>query len=150
MSHDGAKSLGFNIVASEFVATGSSDFSPTITRVLARQPDIIDLGGTGGGRDSALIIKQAHELGYKKQIVCAVGLQSSTVKEVAGIQAMEGIIETGFDPDDPAVSPAFRVFAKNYTKTYPKLPFIDLTSEFYDTVVNFFRFLDGRGPRPYD
>jgi branched-chain amino acid transport system substrate-binding protein len=144
MSRAAAKPLGFEVVAAEFVARGSSDFSPVLTKILAKKPDIIDLGATGGGSDSALIIKQARELGYDGLMVCAVGLQGKAVLQVAGPQAMEGIIETGISLDDPAVSAKYLKFAKAYKERFPKLPFIDLTSETYDSVYYFIRFLDGQ------
>ncbi len=144
MSRKAAEPLGFKVVAAEFIASGTSDFSPVITKIISKKPDFIDLGGTGGGSDSALIIKQARELGFKGLMVCAVGLQSKAVLQVAGAEAMEGVIETGFTAQDPAVSDAFRKVAERYGKRFPGLPFIDLTSEIYDTTKGFLQFLDGQ------
>jgi len=144
MSSSAAKPLGFEEVAAEFVAGGSSDFTPVLTKILAKKPNVIDLGATGGGSDSALIIKQSRELGYKGLLVCAVGLQGKAVLEVAGAQAMEGVMETGVLDDDPQVNAAYQAFAKKYKAQFPNLPFIDLTSETYDSVLYFFRFLNGQ------
>jgi len=143
-SRQAAEPLGFKVVGSEFISLGSSDLTPALTKILAKKPDILDLGATGGGSDSALVIKQARELGYKGQMVAAVGLQSKTVLEVVGQAGMEGVIETGFTPDDPALSPEFRSFAAKYIAAYPKMPFIDLCSETYDSVLAFFKFLNGQ------
>jgi branched-chain amino acid transport system substrate-binding protein len=144
MSQKATKNFGFEIVASERVSTGSSDFTPVLTKMLVTKPDIIDLGGTGGGSDSALIIKQARELGYKGLMVCAVGLQSKAVLQVAGAEAMEGVIEEGFTPDDPALPESFRKLADRCIKRFPGVPFIALTAETYDTCVGLFRFLNGQ------
>jgi len=143
-SRKAAEPLGFKVLDSEFVALGGGDFTPVLTKLLAKKPDIIDLGATGGGSDSALIIKQSRELGFKGQLVAAVGLQSRTVMEVVGPQGMEGVIETGFTPDDPALSPEFKKLAGRYVDRFPKLPFIDLTSEAYDSSLAFFKFLNGQ------
>ena len=139
-----AEPLGYKVISSDFIARGSSDLTPVLTRILAKKPDILDLGGTGGASDSALIIKQAYELGYTGQIVLAIGLQSKTVKEVAGDKALEGVMETGYTADDPSLSPGFKKFAARWKKRFPKLPFIDLTSEYYDTTLGFFKFFDGQ------
>ncbi|MFC1825042.1 ABC transporter substrate-binding protein [Thermodesulfobacteriota bacterium] len=143
-SRKAAEPLGFKVLGSEFIALGGGDFTPVLTKVLGKKPDIIDLGATGGGSDSALLIKQARELGFKGQMVAAVGLQSKTVMQVVGPTGMEGVIETGFTPDDPALSPGFKKFAMTYTKRFPKLPFIDLCSEAYDSTLAFFKFLNGQ------
>ena len=144
MSSKAAKPLGFEEVASEFVAGGSSDFTPVLTKLLAKNPDIIDLGATGGGSDSALLIKQSRELGYKGLLVAAIGLQGNTLLQVAGAQAMEGVIETGVLEDDPGVGAKYRDFAKEYKAQFPNLPFIDLVPETYDSVYYFLSFLNGQ------
>lgn len=144
MSKQAAGPLGFTIVAEEFVALGGGDFTATLTKILAKKPDILDIGATGGGSDSALVIKQARELGFKGQIVAAVGLQSKTVLEVVGPQGMEGVIETGYSADDPGLSPEFKAVIKKYTEKYPKQPFIDLTSETYDAMLGIFKFFNGQ------
>ena len=43
-----------------------------------------------------------------------------------------------------ALSPEFKKFAETYTKRFPKLPFIDLCSEAYDSALAFFKFLNGQ------
>lgn len=144
MSRSAAEPLGFTVAASERIAVGSSDVSPQISRVLAKKPDIIDLGATGGGSDSALVIKQARSLGFTGQMVAAVGLTSKTVLEVVGPQGMEGVMETGYSIDDPTLGPEFKALVKKYTERFPKLPFIDLTSETYDAVLAFFKFFNGQ------
>ena len=120
-----AEPLGYKVVASEFVKRGSTDYSPMIVKLMSKKPDIIDLGATGGSADSALIIKQGREMGFTGRFVAAVGLQSKTVSQVAGIKAMNGVIETGFDPEDPALSPGFQELGRKWTATQ-KLPFLDL------------------------
>ncbi len=139
-----AESLGYKVVATEFAEQRSSDYSPVLVKIMAKKPDIIDLGATGGSSDSALIIKQGREMGFKGRFVAAVGLMSKTVTEVAGPEAMNGVIETGFTPEDPALSPEFKKLAVRWKERFPKLPFVDLVSEVYDVVYNFFKFLDGQ------
>ncbi|MBU4606878.1 MAG: ABC transporter substrate-binding protein, partial [Proteobacteria bacterium] len=51
------------LVAEEFVPIDTGDFTPVLTRVLAKNPDHIE-GGAWPAAGLALLIKQARELGY--------------------------------------------------------------------------------------
>ena len=59
----GVKSLG-----EDFYPRGTSEFYPILRRLLAKNPDLLDVG-TGGTRDCGLMTKQARELGYKGPIL---------------------------------------------------------------------------------
>jgi branched-chain amino acid transport system substrate-binding protein len=52
-----------DLVADEYYVRGTPDFTPIILRVLAKKPDLIDLGISGPG-DAGLFLKQAGEAGY--------------------------------------------------------------------------------------
>ena len=60
--------LGWDVVATEFFERGTTDFHPVLTKMLAKNPDIIETGCCPSSVQ-ALIAAQAYEMGYR-------GLQS--------------------------------------------------------------------------
>ena len=58
------KALGFEVVADEYYERGTKDFYPILTKILAQKPDMIDVAAAPAG-EAGLILKQAHELGFK-------------------------------------------------------------------------------------
>lgn len=79
----GADLAKIKIIASEFVERGSKDYSSVLTRVIALKPDMIESGQTDP-TGSALILKQARELGYKGVIMLSWGASTDQVMEIAG------------------------------------------------------------------
>ena len=79
----GADLAKIKIIASEFVQRGSKDYSSVLTRVIALKPDMIESGQTDP-TGSALILKQARELGYKGVIMLSWGASTDQVMEIAG------------------------------------------------------------------
>ena len=61
-----AKKLGYEVVADEYYARETKDFYPLLTRVLATNPDYIDVSNSPGG-SAGLLVKQMHELGWLTQ-----------------------------------------------------------------------------------
>ena len=59
-----AHKQGFEVVARECFEHGITDFGPTLLRMLAAKPDIIDVMAMSAG-SMRPIVKQARELGYK-------------------------------------------------------------------------------------
>ena len=51
------------VVADEFYTRGTPDLTPVILRVLAKKPDMIDLGISSPG-DTGIFLKQLGEAGY--------------------------------------------------------------------------------------
>jgi len=58
--------LGIEDLDSAYYITGTQDFYPILTRLLAKEPDVIDYSGSSPGNVS-LLTKQACELGFKGQ-----------------------------------------------------------------------------------
>jgi branched-chain amino acid transport system substrate-binding protein len=81
-------------------SSGSTDFYPVATRLVAANPDLIDFGGTIG-RDQSLGCKALRELGYKGKIMLGYSDAKSFV-EVAGADAAEGtlLFDTLVDPQN--------------------------------------------------
>jgi branched-chain amino acid transport system substrate-binding protein len=85
-----AKKLGIEVVAEEYYERDQQDFRATLTRILAKKPDLIDLAtspiSTGG-----VILKQAYELGYRgPKAWPACSLASAAVK-ISGKEAAENL-----------------------------------------------------------
>ncbi len=59
-----ARQLGVAITDKVFAPRGTPDFTPMLTRLIAKKPDAIDFGAWAGS-DGPVICKQAKELGYK-------------------------------------------------------------------------------------
>jgi len=103
------------IITTEFFQRGTKEFSPLLTRVMAKNPDMIDTSYTDP-TSSALILKQARELGYKGVVVLAWGPDPREVLRLAGKSAEGGyMVVAGPDvPQTPAQKDLYDRFVKNY------------------------------------
>jgi branched-chain amino acid transport system substrate-binding protein len=72
-----------SVVAEEYFQRGTKEFSPLLTRVISKNPDLIDTGVTDPA-SAALICKQAKEMGYKGEIVLTYGVDPDVVVKIAG------------------------------------------------------------------
>ena len=118
--------LGLDLVATELFAPGTADFSAILLRVLAQNPDLIENTGTFP-TDSALIIKQARELGYTGMFTQWGGSNLWTQVEIAGAEAMEGFIGGEFGEPLP---PELAAFGDEYLERYGP-PFLHETIPAY-------------------
>jgi branched-chain amino acid transport system substrate-binding protein len=117
---DGAKlampKVGYDYKV-ELYERGTIDFYPMLTRVLAQKPDYIDLDGSPPG-DSALMVKQVRELGYKGLIgTIASGIDEVAFCKIAGKENAEGYISIGLCGEKFA-SPEYIKWMDNYVKTF--------------------------------
>ena len=110
-----AKFHKLEVVASEFYPTGMKDFSPLVTRMLAKKPDLIDLSNTSAG-DQAAIIKQAREMGYKGRVMSFPMAPIETLLKVAGKDFIEGYYTEAFAA--PLLPPGHEEFKERYTKRW--------------------------------
>ena len=117
------------MVAEEFYERGTNDMYPILTRILAKKPDLIDLGGSTPG-DAATIFKQLYELGYKGEKAWTSGTNPSQILELCGREAAEGIWFTyGQDVEGANATPQTRAFAKRYrAKFHESLAISEITS----------------------
>lgn len=74
------------IVAEEFFERGSKEFTPLLTRVIAKKPDMIETSYTDP-TSAALMCKQARELGYKGIFMLSWGPDPEQVLKIAGPHA---------------------------------------------------------------
>ncbi len=118
-----AERLGMEVVAMEYFERGTTDYYPFLTRLMAKNPDVIDTGGSKPNEDG-LLIKQLYELGYKGKIAAA-GQVSSVTLEIAGKEAAEGVYlaqTIAYDSPGSVISPEQKAFAKKYLDKYNEPP----------------------------
>jgi len=108
------------VVSAEFFERGIKEFGPVLTRVIAKNPDMIETGFTDP-TSSALILKQARELGYKGKIVLAWGPDAQQAIKMAGKHA-EGAYMILFGPPEPR-NPAQKNFYNQFIQKWPAKEF---------------------------
>lgn len=122
---DGAKAditaagkVGIRCVMEEYYERSQEDFHGVLGRILAKKPDIIDLAtspmSTGG-----LILKQAHELGYRGPKLWAAGTMPPAAIKVSGIEPAEDLYTTMYwDFYGKYTLPELRNLMKQYETRY--------------------------------
>jgi len=122
------KEVGIENVSNEMYDRGMTDFNPLITRMMARNADILELDGTAPG-DAGLITKQARQLGYKGIIIQTGGPGIDEVVKVAGPFA-EGFLSYDlFDPNEKSGQP----FVTRYRAKFQG-PINGLSPIYYNTI----------------
>jgi branched-chain amino acid transport system substrate-binding protein len=121
------KENGFDVVTNQLYERSLSDFSPILTKILAEKPDLIDVGATTPGT-AGLIVRQAHELGYKGRFIQTGGPGWATILAAAGKEATEGMITMIYgDPNNAS----YAEIAAAYQKTVGQVP-NELLVSWYD------------------
>ncbi|HPG85163.1 MAG TPA: ABC transporter substrate-binding protein [Spirochaetales bacterium] len=99
--------------------TNDQDFSAQLTQVKSLKPDVIF--APGNYTESALIIKQARELGITAPFLGGDTWEIAEFINV-GKQAVEGAGMSAFFDNDAPLTPLSKVFVESYQKKYGKLP----------------------------
>jgi branched-chain amino acid transport system substrate-binding protein len=76
----------------EAVNPGESDYSPTVTAVLAAKPDFIYW--TGYYQEGGLLVRQFRQAGYTGPIMVADGAVDASLAKIAGGTTAEGVYAT--------------------------------------------------------
>lgn len=108
-----------SILAELNYQTGDQDFSAQLTRIKGLKPDVIF--APGNYTESALIIKQARELGITAPFLGGDTWEIAEFIDV-GRQAVEGAVMSAFFDNDAPLTPLSAVFVAEYQKKYGKLP----------------------------
>lgn len=85
------KGGGFEVVSAEFFERNQNDFRAMLTKMLAQNPDSIELD-TAPPRTAGLIVRQARELGYKGGFTKFGGFDVGEVVKAAGQEYAEGLV----------------------------------------------------------
>lgn len=121
---------GGEIVGEEATELGGADFRAQLTKIKSANPDVLFIGAYG--EDTALIIKQARELGIDAPIA---ETSWSVIPEVYALPEAEGLIHTSlkFEPE--------QAFTDAYMSKYNEEPAL-YSVTFYDGVKIFAQALE--------
>jgi branched-chain amino acid transport system substrate-binding protein len=138
--HDQAKAYakilphyGLQVVGTTFIPTGTTDFYPALSPIVAMNPDVIGVGAANASL-YAMELKQLWELGYKGVRFCTSALRTTDVFPMMTNEQATGIISEYAQLEPPSAYPKYVEFAERYKAKYgPPVEFmIDLC---YDKVM---------------
>ena len=108
-----------SIVATADYNTGDQDFSAQLTNIKQFEPDVIF--APGNYTESALIIKQARDLGITAKFLGGDTWDINAFLEVGGA-AVEGAIVSTFFANDVPINKTSEAFLKSFRDEYKKEP----------------------------
>lgn len=82
---------GFEVISSELYERSQKDFAPLFTKIIALNPEIIDLGGVPPAT-AGLMVRQARDQGFTGRFVKTTGPSPTEIVDAAGKEATEGMI----------------------------------------------------------
>lgn len=110
---------GGTIIAEEAFQKKDQDFRATLTKIKARNPDVIFIPAYY--EEAGKIIKQARELGFNGTMLGTDGWDSPKMVEIAGANALNGTyFSNHYSPDD--TSPSVQKFVEAYKAAYGQSP----------------------------
>jgi len=109
-----SKKLALTITDKAFAPRGTADFTPMLTKLIAKKPQAIDFGAWAGS-EGPLACKQAKELGYNGVMIFSYSQSIPTFEKVAA-GFMEGVLFYGVFATDP--TPFATRTAKRYEEKY--------------------------------
>lgn len=118
---------GFTVAGAELFERAVSDFTPMLTKIIAMQPEIIEMGGTSPAT-AGLIVRQARELGYTGLFSKMGGAGPFDIVAAAGVEASEGIINMLYADQE---NPGFKRLATAYQASQGHVP-NEIIVSFYD------------------
>ena len=110
----GAKSATLTVTGTEAYMTGTTDFTPQLTKLLRDKPETIFL--CGYHPEGALIAGQGRKLGFNGPFFGADGIDNEDYIKIAGKAADNTYCTVPFLAD--SASPAGKKFAAEYKKAY--------------------------------
>jgi len=114
---EAAKAMGLEVVAVEYYERGMSDFHPLLAKVLAKQPDLLELSGCTSS-ETALIASQSHEMNYNGLLTGMVIMPEMMAKKGGpGIEGMIGWF--GIDYDMPWITASQKKLYEKFKAKWP-------------------------------
>ena len=92
------RDFGIEVVETVDYVTGDTDFSAHITKIKAKNPDLIAVGGTWV--ETANMMKEAEKQGLKVLWIGGVGFGNARIVENAGTAAEGAVHNATYDKDD--------------------------------------------------
>lgn len=110
---------GGTIIAEEAFQKKDQDFRATLTKIKARNPDVIFIPAYY--EEAGKIVKQARELGFNGTMLGTDGWDSPKMVEIAGAVALNGTyFSNHYSPDDTSAS--VQKFVEAYKAAYGQTP----------------------------
>jgi branched-chain amino acid transport system substrate-binding protein len=107
------KGQGFEITFDEKYERGMMDFTPLITRMMAKGVDVFDLDSNAPG-EAGLLVKQARQLGFRGTMIQTGGPGIDEVIKVAGPLANGFFSYDIFDPDAQSAAEFVKAYKAKY------------------------------------
>ena len=115
------KALGLELVAEETYERGTKDFYPILNKILAKKPDMLDVAASPPG-EAGLILKQAHELGFKGAKGWTAGTNPASLVGISGPEAAERLWSPlNINVKSDFVDAKVRKFGEEYEKRYKEV-----------------------------
>ena len=111
-----AKAEGFEIIGRELYPPDATDFYPLVSKVLAKNPDMIDMPISGEPQAGG-IAKAARELGFKGILLTECEKDPIALAQIAG-EAAEGMYWQGGGTDEAIITPEGKKFMADYAARY--------------------------------
>jgi len=116
------KGLGLEVVAEETYERGTKDFYPILNKIIAKKPDMLDVAASPPG-EAGLILKQAHELGFKGAKGWTAGTNPASLVNISGPEAAERLWSPlNINVKSDFVDAKVRKFGDEYEKRYKEVP----------------------------
>ena len=112
--------------------TGDQDFSAQLTNLKAKNPDVIF--APGNFTESALLIKQARQLGIKVPIIGGDTWETPEFIDI-GKEAVEGAVFSTFFTSEKPITPESEKFLAEYRKANPGKEPAAVTALGYDAYI---------------
>jgi len=111
-------SLGFEPIHQEYYEPGMTDFYPLLSKILAKEPDVIQCTNSPPNEWS-LIIKQSREMGYEG-LFFREEMASADLFTIAGKENCEGLIGWDYPVFGDYAVPELLDFKKRFSDKYGK------------------------------
>jgi branched-chain amino acid transport system substrate-binding protein len=113
---EGAKNAGVTVTGAEAYTTGTTDFTPQLTKLLSDKPETIFL--CGYHPEGALIAGQSRKLGFTGPLFGGDGIDNEDFIKIGGKAADNTYCTVPFLAS--AAGPAGKDFAERYKKAYDR------------------------------
>ncbi len=138
---------GLKWLGAEKFAMGTRDFSPMITRTLAKYPDIIDTASIGGklGGLVADITRQIREAGFKGIIMCPTGASIGPWEQIVPPQHRTNILMNVMVSQSSLLPDSLRDMARSFSEMFNKPCDHSLVPRMYTATKSLFETINGQG-----
>lgn len=134
---------GFEWLGLEKYAAGTTDFSSSVQRLIAKKPDVVEIAGSGGAMGAVvpILVKQLRQAGYDGLIWMPSVPPPGVMEAAVPKQYLNKIVTNDIDLNSKVVTNEYRAVYKQYVDKFKTKP-IDFMGETYNGAKAFFEFLN--------